>query len=488
MTAADPTVERSSLVETHGLDRIPETERHGRPISLFWVWASANVIYLYFVAGGLLLLLGLGIWEALAVIVVGNLWWAAVGWVATSGPASGTPAVVIFRAMFGVKGNRFFGAGLNVLIGVFFEVVNIAFATLAALALIAHLGVPVAPGTEWIVLIVVAVSSFIVSIWGHGMILKLSPIFTAALAICFVFLTVFVLSAADFSYTPTPLPQAEHTPLLLFGYAIVAASPLSWCTSADFSRYLPSNTPRRKIVIWTALGGFVPAVLITALGVIAGTVIDMSDPQVSLIEIVPAWFYPVFLFVIVLGSVTSNVLTAYSTGLCFEAIGTRLHRAWSVVITGVIATSLAAFMLFAAPAFLDTFTAALEISVAILGPLLAIYITDVFLRRGVYDGHALSDETPGSPFWYRSGYFWPGIIALLSATTLAILSASTTLYQGPIATAVGGTDLSAFVGPLVAGGVYALLWSRTPRKSEHYVAPSRPSSSNPTPTSQPTAT
>ena len=87
--------DRAGHIETHGVDVIPDAERHGRPRELFWVWMSANVIYLYFVLGGVLVLLGLSIWEALAITVVGNLWWAIVGWLAVSGPASGTPSVTV---------------------------------------------------------------------------------------------------------------------------------------------------------------------------------------------------------------------------------------------------------------------------------------------------------------------------------------------------------------------------------------------------------
>ena len=100
--------------------------------------------YLYFVLGGVLVLLGLSIWEALAITVIGNLWWAAVGWLAVSGPASGTPSVAIMRAMFGVRGNRVFGGGLGVAIGLFYEIINIAVATLAAIALLGILGVAAA--------------------------------------------------------------------------------------------------------------------------------------------------------------------------------------------------------------------------------------------------------------------------------------------------------------------------------------------------------
>ncbi|THG34258.1 nitrate reductase [Glaciibacter flavus] len=451
-------------VEVRGTDHIPADERHGKPRELFWVWLSANVVYLYFVIGGVLVLLGLGIWEALAVTVLGNLWWIAVGWLAVSGPASGTPSVTIMRAMFGVRGNRVFGAGLGVVIGIFFEVINIAFATLATIALLAHLGIGLPPGGEWGVLVVVAALSFGISVYGHATIIKLSPIFTIALAVCFVLLGVFVMQAAHFDYTPAPLSGGDHWGALILGFAVVAANPLSWGTGADYARYLPASVSKRAVMGWTALGGFLPAVLIAALGVFAGTAVDMTDPQLSLAQIVPAWFYPVFLFVIVLGSITNNVLCAYSTGLYFQALGGRLGRtprAWTVVITGLVATAIAAYPLFIAPNFLDTFNSALELSVTVLGPLVAVYAVDILVRRNRYDGLALEDQSPTSPFWYRAGIYWPGVMAMVIASTLAVLMANTTLYEGPIAQALSGADLSAIAGPVVAGGVYALLWFTT---------------------------
>ncbi|MET0725344.1 MAG: cytosine permease, partial [Leifsonia sp.] len=348
--------------------------------------------------------------------------------------------------------------------GIFFEIINIAFATLASIALLGHLGIALPAGAEWAVLVVVAALSFGISVYGHATIIRLSPIFTTALAVCFVLLAVFVFQAADFAYTPAPLPAADHWGVLVLGFAIVAANPLSWGTGADYARYLPASVSKKAVLWWTALGGFIPAVLIAALGVFAGSVVDMTDPQISIAEIVPAWFYPIFLFVIVLGSITNNVLCAYSTGLYFQALGGRIGRiprAWTVVITGVVATAITAYPLFIAPNFLDTFNAALELSVTVLGPLVAVYAVDIIVRRNSYDGIALNDESETSPFWYRHGVFWPGVIAMVVATTLAVLMANTTLYVGPIAAALAGADLSAIAGPLVAGGLYALLWHRT---------------------------
>ena len=99
-TAPLPATDRAGRVETHGIDYIPDIERHGRARELFAVWAAPNVGYLALVVGGALILMGLSLWQALAVIVAGNLFTVLTGIVAASGPASGTPSEVITRAMF----------------------------------------------------------------------------------------------------------------------------------------------------------------------------------------------------------------------------------------------------------------------------------------------------------------------------------------------------------------------------------------------------
>ena len=59
-TSADVAVtDRPGQVEVHGIDFIPEAERHGRARELFAVWAASNITYLYIVVGGAMILLGL---------------------------------------------------------------------------------------------------------------------------------------------------------------------------------------------------------------------------------------------------------------------------------------------------------------------------------------------------------------------------------------------------------------------------------------------
>lgn len=451
----------SSPIEVRGIDFIPDEERHGHPFDLFWVWMGSNVNYLSFTFGGLLILIGLSVWEAIIVTVLGSLWWIAVGWLSVSGPASGTPSVSVMRAMFGIRGNRIFGAGQGLVIGLFYEIINITVATFATLALLERVGVHLPANAQWAVLLVIAVLSLVLSVYGYDAIVKASPYFSAALALAFVVLGFFVFSQADYAYSAEPLEPKDHWAALLLGYAIVASGPLSWGTGADYSRYLPKRTSMAAVGWWTALGGVLPTMFISLIGIFAATAIDMTDPQLTIHEIVPSWFAPIFLWIVIVGCITNNALVAYSAGLSAQGLGFKAPRFMMVLITGLIATAAAYWLTFLSSGFLDTMEYALELTVTILGPLMAIYAVDIFLRRNRYDGIALNDERAGAPFWYSAGWFWPGVIAQLAGTGFALLMANTTLYLGPIAQALNGADLSAIVAPALAGALYAVLWRAT---------------------------
>jgi purine-cytosine permease-like protein len=220
---------------------------------------------------------------------------------------------------------------------------------------------------------------------------------------------------------------------------------------------------------WTTLGGFLPSVVLGGLGVLAGTVVNMTDPQTSLKALLPGWFYPVFLLVILVGSITNNVLTAYSSGLALQAMGIPWKRSVTVVFDAVIGVSICAYALFVSN-FLNTLNNILELTVAFLGPALAIYAVDIVLRRNRYDGLELHDETPASRFWYWRGVRPAGAIAMIAGAGAALLCASNDLYVSPVAGVLAGADLSALVGPVVGACVYGGLLAR-PRSRSAAAAP-----------------
>src|SRR5919206_1523893 len=103
--AAADASNRAFEVEQHGIDHIPDSARRGRPFDLFWIWFGANVIFTYVIDGALIVGFGLGFWAALAVTLVGNLFYVLVGLCSVPGPRAGTVTLVVSRSSFGILGN-----------------------------------------------------------------------------------------------------------------------------------------------------------------------------------------------------------------------------------------------------------------------------------------------------------------------------------------------------------------------------------------------
>ncbi len=462
LPAPPPAADRAGRIEAHGIDHIPDTERHGRPRDLFAVWAAPNVSYLNLVVGGTLVLIGLDLWQSLAVIVAGNLLWAGVGLLAVSGPAAGAPSEVIMRAMFGVRGNRVNIAVTGWLVSVCYLALNWAAASLAAFGLAERAGLT--PGTplKVLVIVLIAAATLAISVYGHAAIVRLYGPFTLVLTAVFLLLTGYLLTGGhtDWHYRPAdPLHGTALVAALAGGTALIASAPLSYSTSADFSRYLPRTTPPRAVAGWTALGAFVPSVLFTALGSLAATTLDMTDPQSALTAVLPGWFRPLFLLAIVLSAIANNAMTAYSSGLALQAVGLRIRRSRSVALDGALGVALTLYALLVSD-FLDTVNNVLELMVALTGPVMAVYATDILWRRNRYRGPDLTDETPASPYWYSHGVNRAGAAALVLGTAAATLCLSTRLFTGWAAAALGGTDLSLPAGMLTAAATYWLLMPR----------------------------
>src|SRR5216110_3759144 len=83
-------------VETHGIDAIPDAERHGRPRELAFLWAGAFVNYASLLTASLLTnYFGLGVWDGLVAVILGSVAGAALlGLLSNTGPASGEPQIV----------------------------------------------------------------------------------------------------------------------------------------------------------------------------------------------------------------------------------------------------------------------------------------------------------------------------------------------------------------------------------------------------------
>src|SRR5919202_4395916 len=112
--------ERVATVEPGGVEYIALSERHGKPIHLFWTWLSPNLEFATIFVGVLAIaFFGLNMWETATAIIIGSALGSLTHWVLSSwGPKFGVPMMVESRGAFGFLGN-ILPAGLNTITGAF---------------------------------------------------------------------------------------------------------------------------------------------------------------------------------------------------------------------------------------------------------------------------------------------------------------------------------------------------------------------------------
>ncbi|MGR0161961.1 purine-cytosine permease family protein [Paenarthrobacter nitroguajacolicus] len=447
--------------ETRGIELIEASERHGRARDLFPVWAAPNVSVLNFTVGVSLILLGLELWQALVVIVAGNLPWILTGIVATSGPAAGTSGSVITRAIYGIRGNRVVVAFFGWFISAVFLALNWLASSFMGAELLARLGFtdPVL-GPVFVTLVVAAIT-VLVAVYGHSLILRSYPIVASVLLAIFLLVTALILPQVQWGYAaPAPLEGAPLWAAMTIGFAILASTPLSYSNSPDLARYLPKSTKRSHIIAATAFGGALPSMFFTAVGALLATGIDAAAMDLgiesALLALLPAWLGPIFVVGVIINTISLNGMTTYTASMAFQSIGVPIRRIPSAVVVGAIGTALTIYLVMST-SLLDAVNLMLQLLVLISGPTMTIFATDVLLRRNRYSGEDLFDEKPGSPFWYSGGWHIPGLLAVILGAAVASLFLSNAVWTGPIAAAMGSMDLSVPVSMLVTAGVYIAL-------------------------------
>ena len=444
-------------VEQHGMNPIPLADRHGHPRELLWLWTGANLIFTYIIYGALAVSFGVSFWGAVVALVLGNLLFLLVGLGGISGPRAGSPTLVVSRAAFGPLGNLP-AAFLGWLTIVGFGVVNAVVGTLALTALAEEAGIAGGDTTRAVCLAVILVATFSVAVWGHATVAVLERWLAYALGVGAVLLLVLVLPDADLGARPE-LATDTSAGAWLLALFIFASGPFSYLNvPADYSRYLPPRTPSRPVALWAALGGMVPAIAMGLIGIAAATATDMTDPVAGLVSLTPGWFTIPFLAIVVGGSITNNILGLYSSGLVLQIMGVPLPRARTVIIDAILIAIGAVYATFVSD-FTTSLTNFLSLMVIWIAPWGAIYLVDILLRRNTYDVRALHDVRGGA-YRYAGGVNPRALVALLAGIVSGGAVANSAEWRGPLVDAIGGGDLSVFVGFLVGGGVYWALARR----------------------------
>ncbi len=459
-------------LERRGIEYVPESERWGTPASLFGMWAGAVWNVEFLVYGALAVaVFGLSFWQALLIIILGNLSYVLTGLASLQGPAAGTTTFGVSRAPFGPNGNRL-PSLFNWVTQVGFEVEGIALIVIAGIALAGHAGIGSSDGLKVGLIVGAVLVQAVLPLLGHAAIVKVLR------ALALPFIAVFVLMAilAEPKVNLHAVGHGAGWGSLMVALALViSAGGLGWSENGnDYSRYLPPRASKPRIVLAVSVGAALPSVLCEILGAAVATGIPAvgypNGAVLALPSAFPSWFVVAYLVIAVCQLFAINTLDLYSSGVTLQSLGLPLSRYQCVLVDAVVAGGLTAYVIFSSR-FNQLLYDFLEFIIVWLAPWCAIYLVDWLLRRGRYD-HASLLAVRGGLYWRSGGINWRALVALLAGmvASAAWLNAYSP-YVSWLSRRFGGSDLSVFTGFAVGGVVYWLLARRRVPEEADQVVP-----------------
>lgn len=319
------------------------------------IWFGAGVSIAEILTGTYLAPLGFG--KGMAAILLGHVIGCVLLFLAgLIGGSTGKSAMETVKMSFGEKGCLLF-AGLNVLQLVGWTSIMIYDGALAAGGIY--------PAGQWIWCLVIG---GLILIWILVGIQNLGKINTVAMGALF-FLTLILCRVI---FTGRGGMGAAAGEAMSFGAAVElsVAMPLSWFPLiSDYTR------DAAKPVAATAVSAVVYGIVSCFMYVIGmGAAMFTGEYDISVI-MVKAGLGLTGLLIVVLSTVTTTFLDAYSAGVSSVSISPRIREKWAAVAVTVVGT--AAAMTFP----MDNITNFLYLIGSVFAPMIAIQIADYFLLK-----------------------------------------------------------------------------------------------------------
>lgn len=465
-------------LEQHGIDMIPTSERWAKPRDIAGMWAGASINVEYFIYGAILMGFGFSFWQALSIIVIGNLSWFLVGLCSLQGPQTGTTVFGTNRAGFGPNGSKL-PAFFNWITQLGFEVEGLLLIVGAALILTTKAGIHTSSGLKVILVLLAVGIQIILPFLGHATMVKVLKMMIIPFGIVFLVLFAFSASHADTGFKPE---FGATWQLWTAGLAFtITLSGLGWTECGnDYSRYLDEGAPKGKIVGWLFLGTAIPEILMMTLGALVFTFLTSpktavatwngSNPFQAFLgqHIIPSWFVVIFMIFTIIQLFGINSLDLYSSGVTLQALGLRLKRYQAVLLDSVICLGITFYAVFSST-FSQYLKDFVDIVIVWIAPWCAIYLVDWVMRRYRYSPSELQKTDSSSIYWQSGGINWSAIAAQLIGMVGAMSALNTTFnvpnWMHPIVVATAGkgnpvsygADFSVFMGLGVGGLAYFIL-------------------------------
>ncbi len=462
-----PEPEANVLVDVEQqLQPIPESARVNSVSGQFWIWCGANIAPINWVLGALGINLGLGLRDTLIVLILGNLIGMSLfGLFVLMGQRTGVTGLVLSRGAFGRRGN-YLPATVQASLAIGWCAVNTWIVLDLVMALFGKLGIVDPDAKNYAAKIIVATLLMTIQVaisWlGYRAISVFERWTVPPTILVLVVMSVVAWFFLDinWSYAGPPGAVLSGGERLAAMTAIMTAIGIGWgitwfTYAADYSRFVSTKMPRRKLYLASTLGQFIPVVWLGLLGATLATKNGAVDPGQLIVENFGALAIPVLLLVLH-GPIATNILNIYTFSVATQALDIKLPRRTLSMMTGVLAMVVVIFFIFQEnfATVLDTWLIGLVAWVATWGGIMLVHY--YLIEKGNVQVDRLFDPvgTKRLPDVNWAGYvaFGSGIFA-----TWLFMYGLTPVLQGPIAVAMGGVDLSWLAGGLTSAAVYAVL-------------------------------
>ena len=381
-------------LEKEGIEILSVEQQTTGLWDIAFIWFCANVAVPRLIIGGSLA--ELGFWNLLLVLIVGNILvflpLLALGHI---GYKVRIPTMAVSRMTFGIRGSyipsiangiQLLGWGANVTV-VCGSSINIIVSDMTGYDNL----------TLWIA--VTAVIQLLITAYGVRSITWLQRLSVPLLGILTVVTAVLIFREYGFSSIVHYAPVAPLS--LLLGLDIVAGNAFAWGPMVcDYTRYAKSSGASS----WgTLIGSLAGAASFMFVGAISGITTGDANPTAFLLELglgIPE------LLIIILSSVTTNVVNLYSAGISFVNVWPKVEP-WKIIVPAGVVMGVIAVI----PDLIGHFITFLVIVGAIFVPLIAIMLTDYFLvKKQRVDAEQMLVEDKSSKYWYQKGFNWKALI------------------------------------------------------------------------------
>ncbi|WP_214326151.1 purine-cytosine permease family protein [Nonomuraea sediminis] len=470
-------------VEVHGVDRIPDADRDATPFDLFRLAFGGANTFATCVLGAFPILFGLSFWQGVGATLLGLVVGALIlAPLSLFGPLNGTNNAVSSSAHLGVHG-RVVGSFLSLLTAIAFFSISV-WSSGDALVGGAHrlAGLPESDLAYGAAYALFAGLVLIVCVYGFRFMLFVNKIAVAAASLLFVLGALAFAGDFDPSY-PGTLAAGDPLfwPSFIGAALIVLSNPVSFgAFLGDWSRYIPANTPRSRIMgaaFLSQIATILPFLFgLTTASIIATQAAKYVDPAApnyvgGLLAISPTWYFVPVCLIALIGGMSTGTTALYGTGLDFSSVFPRFSRVQATVFIGVLSIVFIFVGRFAANLTQSISTFATLI-ITCTAPWMVIMMLGYVTRRGWYDPEALqvfNRRQRGGRYWFTHGWNWRGLSAWLVSAAVALMFVNLPgQFVGPLGDLAGGVDISLPLGLALAAVLYLALLAVFPEPREVY--------------------